>query len=65
MVSELEPASSLANSAQSERTDFAERLGQMNKRYLGVSSDVDDRLKQLEMQQLKWEEYEKDRKSVV
>lgn len=60
-LNDLEPTStpSLASSAQSERTDFAERLGQMNKRYLGVSSDVDDRLKRLEMQQLKWEQYEK------
>lgn len=49
----------VGSSAQVERTDFAERLGQMNKRYLSVSSDVDDRLKRLEMQQMKWEEYEK------
>ncbi|ELT88687.1 hypothetical protein CAPTEDRAFT_175674 [Capitella teleta] len=56
---ELENVPALGSSVRAERAEFAERLGQMNKRYLSICSDVDDKLKRVEIQQMKWEEYEK------
>ena len=47
------------DATQSDRMEFAERLGNMNKRYQSVTSDVTERLKNLELLLLKWEEYEK------
>ena len=49
----------------SDKVEFAERLGQMNKRYQRVSSDVIDRLKNLEMLELRWQEYEKNVTSLM
>ena len=45
----------------SDKAEFAEHLGQMNKRYQSVSSDVVDRLKNLERLELRWQEYENKR----
>lgn len=42
-----------------ERTEFAEKLGQLNKRWQLVNSDVTDKLKNLESLREKWDEYEK------
>lgn len=47
------------HSDKSDKTDFAERLGLMNKRYQAVTSDVSERLKRLDMLELRWEDYEK------
>ena len=42
-----------------EKTEFAEKLGLMNKRWESISSDVVERLKNLELMQVKWEEYDR------
>ena len=42
----------------SEQTEFADRLGQMNCCYQGMSSDVVEKLKHLEMLKAKWSEYD-------
>jgi len=38
--------------------DLAEELGDMNRRYQAVASDVSERLKQLNSLQLQWSDYE-------
>jgi len=40
------------------RADSAEELGDMNRRYLAVASDVSERLKQLNSLQLQYTDYE-------
>jgi hypothetical protein len=52
-------ASSQGSSILNEKTEFDERLGQMNKRYQACSSDVLERLKNLEMLEIRWQEFEK------
>ena len=42
-----------------EQTEFADRLGQMNCCYQALSSDVTEKLKQIEMIKVKWQEYDK------
>ena len=42
-----------------DKIDYAERLGQMNKRYQMLATDVIDRQKKLEALELQWEEYER------
>jgi len=42
----------------SDKTEFAERLGTLNKRWQGLSHDVNEQLRTFEMLQKKWEEYE-------
>ena len=41
-----------------EQTEFADRLGQMNSCYQALSSDVIEKLKQLEMIKGKWQEHD-------
>ena len=43
----------------SDKTDYAEELGQMNKHFQAIAMDVADRLRNLEMMELKWQEYDK------
>ena len=45
---------------QKEQFEFAEKLGVVNQRYQSVSSSVAEHLKQLELEQVKWEQYEHD-----
>ena len=42
-----------------DKIEYAERLGQMNKRYQMLATDVIDRQKKLEALELQWEEYER------
>ena len=44
---------------QGDKIDYAERLGQMNKRYQMLATDIIDRQKKLEALELQWEEYER------
>ncbi len=48
-----------ADGIQPEKTDFAEKLGCMNQYYQTLYSDVTEKLKVLELMQLKWQEYDK------
>ncbi|XP_023932384.1 nesprin-1-like [Lingula anatina] len=57
--SALEMSIRVPHGHQAEKTDFAEKLGQMNRRWQAAASDVAERLKTLEMLQVRWEEYEK------
>ena len=57
--------STQSTSYQNEKTEFDERLGQMNKRYQSCSSDVVERLKNLEMLETRWQEFEKSYNNLV
>ena len=56
--SSLNMSTSQLDTQQSDKTDFAERLGQMNNRWQRISSDVAGRMKNLELIQVKWDEFE-------
>jgi len=47
-----------SSETMADRADFAERLGDVNRRYQAVASDVSERLKHLNLLQLQWTDYE-------
>jgi len=49
----------------SSRADLAEELGDMNRRYQTVASDVSERLKQLNSLQMRWSDYESEVRSLT
>jgi dsDNA-binding SOS-regulon protein len=50
--------SSSTHSPEADRTELAEELGSMNHRYQAVASNVSEQLKQLDVLQMQWKEYD-------
>jgi len=57
-VNYLNQSQSSAAGVTASRADFAEELGDMNRRYQAVASDVSERLKTLNSLQLQWSDCE-------
>ncbi|KAK3090167.1 hypothetical protein FSP39_009684 [Pinctada imbricata] len=53
------PEADISTPVTSDQTDFAERLGHLNKRWQGLDHDVKQTLKNLETLHNKWQEYER------
>ena len=51
------PPSDPRHHATADQTDYAETLGAVNRRYTAVASDTAERIKRLELQQLRWAEF--------